>query len=323
MDSTKSDQIKHFLQVAYSGDISEFNRLMSQLSLEVINQPDDIGKTALILAAEDGHLEKVNALIHAGVNLNAQCYSGTGKTALMCATEKKHAPVVEALLKAKAKTGLKTLLGDTFFTLAKKTKDDAILKLLDEHYSPILNAVKMGEVNTFLGLMPNYDVTELNVATNMYGETILVIAARLGHLQIVNRLIQVKVDLNKVSFDGLGYTALMIAIKKGHTSVAEVLFQEKADVTIVNPDGESVSSLIQQSPYKPILEAFLKKYGIDIIKPKIAPAQNADVLMQTFHYFTSWISPVPVSTTPLAVTDDAFVIIEPIASKHAPKNGVQ
>jgi hypothetical protein len=66
MDNNQSELIQEFLQVAYSGDISRFNRLMPQLSLEAINQPDGIGKTALILAAEDGHLEKVNALIHAG-----------------------------------------------------------------------------------------------------------------------------------------------------------------------------------------------------------------------------------------------------------------
>lgn len=321
MDNRQVDRVKEFLQVAYEGDIKLFEGIVSQLSLDQLNAADKIdGKTALILAAERGNLLKVEVLIKAGADLNILSMSGIGYTALMYAIKQKHRHVVGALFKAKAKINLKNMCGQTAFDLAKKTKDIEILKLFEAHYCPLINAAKIGAINSFRALMPDYDLSELNCVTNMYDENVLIIAARLGHLEIVKCLIDAKVDLNKISFEGAGYTALMMAIKKGHVSVVEVLLQAKAEVSIVNSEKESVSSLLEKSTCKSQLLPLLNHYCIQSLMQETASPKNANTLMQTLNYFTenitSWVPPVTFSTTEI---EDGFEEVNIVSVKSAPR----
>lgn len=67
----------------------------------------DEGQTALILAARNGHLEVVEALLKAGADPDHA--TADGRTALIMAAEGGHATVVESLLRAGADPNLATV----------------------------------------------------------------------------------------------------------------------------------------------------------------------------------------------------------------------
>jgi ankyrin repeat protein len=55
---------------------------------------------------------------------------------------------------------------------------------------------------------------------NENGETLLITAARLGHLEIVERLVS---DIDIEETDNDGWTALLNAAHQGHAKVARIL----------------------------------------------------------------------------------------------------
>jgi len=71
----------------------------------------DDGQTALILAARNGHLVVVEALLRAGADPNHAM--SDGRTALILAAEHGHLPVVEALLRAGADPNVETISSET------------------------------------------------------------------------------------------------------------------------------------------------------------------------------------------------------------------
>ncbi|KAI5850265.1 ankyrin repeat-containing domain protein [Morchella snyderi] len=70
----------------------------------------------------------------------------------------------------------------------------------------------------------------VNAPAGRYGRTALQAAAEGGHLDIVERLLQEKADVNAAAAYSSGRTALQGAAEGGHLDIVERLLQEKADV---------------------------------------------------------------------------------------------
>jgi ankyrin repeat protein len=60
----------------------------------------------------------------------------------------------------------------------------------------------------------------------------LVRACRIGHDEVVERLLQEKADVNAAAANNSGRTALQAAAEGGHLAVVERLLQEKADINV-------------------------------------------------------------------------------------------
>jgi hypothetical protein len=90
-----------------------------------INAKENDGATALMLAAQYGHLEVVRLLLLRGAEVNAQ--DRKGATALMLASQKNQLRIVRALLLKGADVNAKNNDGATAMTLAK---DDSVKSLL-------------------------------------------------------------------------------------------------------------------------------------------------------------------------------------------------
>ena len=94
-DNTLS-QIAAICWAAYYGDLGEVKRLLSQ-SNSVANKANYDGRTALHLAACEGHIHVVRCLLNNGANVNAR--DRWGHTALTEAKQAGHTHIVELLLK--------------------------------------------------------------------------------------------------------------------------------------------------------------------------------------------------------------------------------
>ncbi|MDP1680487.1 MAG: ankyrin repeat domain-containing protein [Burkholderiales bacterium] len=91
------------------------------------------GLSALMIAAGDGDLMRLEELLASGSDVNVR--SGIGTTALMYAAKNGHAKVVEALLAAGANVNVISEKGSTAWHLAEKSHHFAIVRLLTSHRS--------------------------------------------------------------------------------------------------------------------------------------------------------------------------------------------
>jgi ankyrin repeat protein len=89
---------------------------------------NDDGRTALILAAQNGYLPIVAALLDAGADAGHEM--SDGRTALILAAQHGHLPIVEALLKAGADPDHATTDGSTALILAAQSGHAAVVEAL-------------------------------------------------------------------------------------------------------------------------------------------------------------------------------------------------
>lgn len=95
-----------------------------------INAKNKDGVTALLLAAQNGHLEVVNVLLEAKADPNIA--DADGDTALLLAVESGAAEVVQALLKAGASLQHKNTQGKTALMIANDNGLPTVIKILQD-----------------------------------------------------------------------------------------------------------------------------------------------------------------------------------------------
>jgi ankyrin repeat protein len=128
-----------------------------------INATDSSGRTALILAAQNGRAQTVSLLIAHHANLNHQ--DSLHHSALMKAARYGHADIVKQLIGAGANLALTTETGNTALMLASEAGTTA-------------------SVNELLHVESAVD------AKNNVGDTALILAARKGHQDAVAALLK-------------------------------------------------------------------------------------------------------------------------------------
>jgi uncharacterized protein len=132
------DILKFALQAGVSPDTSEPGESQYDLcELEEWQFPFDTSchKTALMFAAQRGHLETVEYLILAGANINLNDQSGEdlGKTPLMYAAEAGHTEIVELLIKFGAIINAQDKMSRTALSYAIAENNVESVKLLLDH----------------------------------------------------------------------------------------------------------------------------------------------------------------------------------------------
>lgn len=83
----------------------------------------------LIMAAQEGDLQTIKALLDAGIDVNAKGYSGM--TALMHASRNNHVDCVSVLLNAGADVNIKNELGRTALKMAQEKGYQSVIILLE------------------------------------------------------------------------------------------------------------------------------------------------------------------------------------------------
>ena len=160
---TLEDKFKH-LECLFDtlDDIQQAGRVgIAQMLRIASGSSQGLSASDLLEAIVEGNLTKVQALIQAGVNVNAK--DSSGQTALLQATEKNHLEIITVLIAAGADVNL----------------DE------NDRYTPIMRAAYAGHIDS-VRLLINAGA-DLNRATN-YGDTALSYAQQAGHLEIVKLL---------------------------------------------------------------------------------------------------------------------------------------
>jgi len=169
------------LDAALHGDLATVATLLSQdASLANSVLPDAYeGAPPLALAAAEGHLEVVRALLDAGAEPDR---SGQDGTALMMAVWNNLPEVAELLLLGGASANAPGSCGETPL-----------------HYAALKGRVQLGELLLAHGATPTVHTTKgrtdmFNTSPPVVGETPLHLAAAYGHAEFVELLLAHKAD---------------------------------------------------------------------------------------------------------------------------------
>ncbi|MEK4365887.1 ankyrin repeat domain-containing protein [Paenibacillus sp. FSL M8-0212] len=183
----------------------------------------------LFKAVEDSDTERIEQMIQAGANINAQ--DQNGRTSTMIATYNNDLTSAKVLIEAGADVNIQDDMQNTPFLYAGAEGYLDILKLTIE-----------------AGADP--------AITNRYGGTALIPASEHGYVDVVQELLtQTSVDVDHVN--QLGWTALLEAIilNDGNAQQQEtiqLLIDHGADVNISDRDGVSPLSHAQNKGFKEI-----------------------------------------------------------------------
>ncbi|HNT28501.1 MAG TPA: ankyrin repeat domain-containing protein [bacterium] len=194
------DEIDEFVSAAREGDLNAVKTFYNTGG--DINKPNARGQTALMWAAQRGHLEVVKFLVQLGANVNA-VDADRQEPVLMWATKKGHKEVVEFLIAS----GADVNQGDQF----KET--------------PLMDAARYGHKDLcelLLNKRARVNDTDVN------GESALMWAAANGVAEVVKFLIGYGADINRINYK-TGETALGKAKNKGFNDIVAMM-QRQAQV---------------------------------------------------------------------------------------------
>lgn len=245
-----------------------------------INIKNNSGRTAFEIAVEQGHASVVELLLEKTNNQQLN-------NALILAVQKGHINIVEILLEKMTQTfdfAARIKIYNEALLFAALNGHVDIVKLLIEkganNFEDALTvAVKkqqMQVVNFLLntenfnnGFLEEIINILLKTSSEQDANTILYLAAKKGHIGIVNLLLnstQTKIDVN--SKNGKGETALMWASLEGHIDIVRALLaQQNIDPNIrSNNKKHSALSLAVMAGREDVVQALLPKATLAILE---------------------------------------------------------
>jgi ankyrin repeat protein len=226
-----------------------------------------IGRSAppLVVAARDGDVAAVRAMLEAGASAGAAEPDGT--TALHWAARGEFEEIVRLLLDAGAGPDAASRYGMTPLIVASANRSGGATRLLLEAgadpnlanpdgQTPLMTAARGGSTASLAALLEHG--AEVNRAEAWFGETALMWAAAENHGDAVTLLAahgadlnaraklielpEVKVDIATMVITALprgGLTPLLLAAREGGADSARALLEAGADPDLADPDGTS------------------------------------------------------------------------------------
>ncbi|KAL0100895.1 hypothetical protein PUN28_019347 [Cardiocondyla obscurior] len=267
-----------------------------------VDDRDENGSTALILAATKGKIHFVRELINHGADVNAE--DADNWTALLCAAREGYSEICLELLEHGADLEHRDMGGWTALMWATyKSRSATVTMLLGRgadvnahgnfHISSLVWAAGRGYIDIVKDLIAHgakvnvgdkYGTTALvwasrkgnveivdillkagaNVDTaGMYSWTALLVATLGNHVEVVSLLLEHKPNVNALDKDGC--TALAIACREGHHEIANALLNAGAYVNIQDRAGDTNLIHAVKGGHRGVVESLLKKYAdVDI-----------------------------------------------------------
>lgn len=196
---------------AQQGDVAKIKALLAAPGVNVNLSDPDTGRTALHWAARENRGEIVALLVEAKADINAQ--DRTGKGPLTLAAETGSVDATNQLVAAGASVNARDSIGGTPLTWACGLGTADTVKILLEHGADI-------------------SVIDVN------GLTPLIWAAGIGKPETVSILLQANPTMDINVRDGVtGDSALMRAVRSGKLESVRLLLASNAEVNLVNKQG--------------------------------------------------------------------------------------
>ena len=225
------------------------------------------GVTALMFAAQGGHVAVAQLLLQHGADVAAA--SNDGFAALMCAAQGGHEAVAQLLLQHGADVAAASNDGATALMLAAEGGHEAVAQLLLQHGADVAAASNDGVTALMWAALRGHEaVAQLLLqhgadvaAASNDGFTALMLAAEGGHEAVAQLLLQHGADVAAASNDG--GTALMLAAVGGHVAVAQLLLQNGADAGAADNDGFTALMLAAVRGHEAMAKVLLQ-HGADV-----------------------------------------------------------
>jgi len=213
----------HLVRALLSGDVDEFERLLSAGHAPTVTDAD--GTPILCLAAHSGRFEFAEELLRRGVDVNATAPGGYA--ALYFAVDFGHGGVVETMLRHGASIRDHARSASPIERAIAGNRRE-IVRLLLKHGTdpngaigdrlPLILAARHGVTDVAEVLL---DAGARADATDPCGRRALIMAATVGDVKMIEFLLSRKADINAVDADG--QSALYVATTEGHLHAVETL----------------------------------------------------------------------------------------------------
>ena len=211
---------------AGKGDLPRVEALLAA-GVSVNAKRKDDGDTALIEASSNGHNEVVQALIGHGADVDAK--SNGDWTALIWASWKGYLDVVQSLLAKGADVNARNEKGETALMYACEAYKPAVLKVLiqaganiNEKDNDGWTALRRAALNDYVDEVQALIAKGADVnAKANDGSVTLILASHYGYLDLAQALLAHGADVNAKANDGV--TALSAAISGKHDDVRALL----------------------------------------------------------------------------------------------------
>ncbi|KAF5940794.1 hypothetical protein HYC85_021961 [Camellia sinensis] len=184
---------------------------VAEIRLDVVNEVNELGETALFTAAEKGHIDVVKELLPYTTMEGIRAKNRSGFDPLHIATSQGHPAIVQILL----------------------DHDPGLSKTVAQsNVTPLISAATKGHLEVVNELLLK-DPSLLEISRSN-GKNALHLAARQGHVDIVKALLNKDPQLARRT-DKKGQTALHMAVKGVSCEVVKLLLQADAAIVML-PD---------------------------------------------------------------------------------------
>ncbi|XP_042204947.1 kinase D-interacting substrate of 220 kDa B-like isoform X3 [Homarus americanus] len=235
-----------------------------------VNIEDNDQWSPIITAAKEGHVETVATLLDHGANIHHRELGGW--TAVMWACYKGHTALVKMLLARGADPNTQGQHHMTSLVWAAGRGHTEIVHDLLEHGAKVNIGDKFGTTPLIWACRKGfYEIARdllqhgANVdASGMYSWTPLLVATRGNYVDLVHLLLEHRPNLNALDKDG--GTALTIACKEGYTEIANALLNSGAYVNMQDRNSDTNLIYAARGGHRAVVESLLKKYcDVDMV----------------------------------------------------------
>ncbi|KAJ5173842.1 ankyrin repeats (3 copies) domain-containing protein [Penicillium coprophilum] len=257
-------------QAIWRRDYAVFMKLVGQVDL---NDPDELGRRPLHLAAERGQDQMVRHLVHLRAELNLRSHNG--QTAFHHAVWGGSVQVVE-FLKERVDEMATDRNGDTalhiathmgFFFVAKALVSD---RTIDAQGSNNLTPLHIASINGHLELANMFKDANIASKDSKFGWTPLHCAADSGNQHLVRLLLDRGAQVD-VQDKYVGWTPLHFAAINGHVKVADTLLCFAASINAEDKYGWTPLEFAEANEHVEVIK-LLKRNAANF------PALTAEVL---------------------------------------------
>ncbi|XP_056420109.1 kinase D-interacting substrate of 220 kDa isoform X2 [Hyla sarda] len=251
---------QNLLAYVEEGNIAALKTLLEKC--KDVDERNENGQTALMLAAEQGNLEMVQELLQKRANCNLEDVDNW--TALISAAKEGHVEIVKELLDCNANLEHRDMGGWTALMWASYKGCTEVVELLlakgaNPHitglqYSvyPIIWAAGRGH-SEIVKLLLQYGA-KVN-CSDKYGTTALIWAARKGHFECVKSLLQMGADVDQEGANSM--TALIVAVKGGYTDSVKEILKRNPNVNLTDKDGNTALAIAAKEGHTEIVQDLL------------------------------------------------------------------